>query len=172
MLAWAAAAFSFGAASFSAQVFWSSYFWKGKFPQSVRFDFKLVNFVFIKTFKFCRDPSDVVNFLGDLHVLIELIQLGRSEKNEVLAWYETTANEFLFPTFEIKPLYHSSQRDVLMNRNEEFPVSQINSNYSKPHFSIKLCYSGNHSATIIILHIDSNRWDSNAFTGHTARIRK
>ena len=74
----------------------------------------------------------MVNFLGDLHVLIELIQLGRSEKNQVLAWYETTASEFLFPTFEIKPLYHSSQRDVLMNRDEEFPVSCINKLYLKP----------------------------------------
>jgi hypothetical protein len=76
----------------------------------------------IKTFKFCRDPSDVINFLGDLHFLIELIQLGRTDKTEVLAWYEMNANEFLYPTKEIKSIYHSGQRDLLMNRNNEFPV--------------------------------------------------
>lgn len=65
----------------------------------------------------------MVNFLDDLHVLVELIQLGHSKDNEVLAWYETNARDFLFPTFEFKTDFHGPQRDVLMKRNEEFPGS-------------------------------------------------
>jgi hypothetical protein len=79
----------------------------------------------IKTFKFCHDPSDVYNFLGDSHVLVELIQLGRADKNEVLAWFETNAKDFLYhSTSDFKSNYHSPQRDVFMVRGEGFPVSR------------------------------------------------
>lgn len=77
----------------------------------------------MKTFKFCRCPLDVISFLNDLHVLIELIQLGRSQNNEVLAWYETNAKIFLYPNDEDEPIYVSGQRDVFMTRSEEFPVN-------------------------------------------------
>ena len=67
----------------------------------------------------------MVNFLGDLHVLVELIQLGPGETNEVLAWYETNARDFLYPAAEatLTPSYYSAQRDVFMSPNQEFPVS-------------------------------------------------
>ena len=78
-----------------------------------------------KTFKFCHDPLDVYNFLGESHVLVELIQLGRTDKNEVLAWFETDAKDFLYPsTNDFKSSFHSPQRDVFMVRKEGFPVSK------------------------------------------------
>lgn len=79
--------------------------------------------IFEKTFKFCRDPTDVIEFLDDLHVLVELIQLGHSEDKQVLAWYETNAKDFLFPNGDFRIDYHGPQRDVLMTRNEVFPGS-------------------------------------------------
>lgn len=61
--------------------------------------------------------------MNDLHVLIELIQLGRGDKNEVLAWYETNAKDFLYPNSEHEcSVYDSPQRDVFMTRNDLFPV--------------------------------------------------
>lgn len=64
----------------------------------------------------------MVNFLEDLHVLVELIQLGHKKENEVLSWYETNAKDFLYPSSEFKCDYHSPQRRALMTRNEDFPV--------------------------------------------------
>jgi hypothetical protein len=75
-------------------------------------------------FKFCRDPHDVVQFLNDLHVLIELIQLGRSENNEVLASYETNAKGFLYPMYNSDPHFISGQQDAFMIRSDEFPVNK------------------------------------------------
>lgn len=79
--------------------------------------------IFEKTFKFCRDPTDVVNFLDDLHVLVELIQLGSSENTEVMSHYETNARDFLFPDSQFKTDFHGPQRDVRMTMNQEFPGS-------------------------------------------------
>lgn len=60
-----------------------------------------------------------------MHVLIELIQLGHSEKNEVLAWFETNAKDFLYPTPDTKSMYYTGQRDVFMIRSDEFPVNNL-----------------------------------------------
>lgn len=79
--------------------------------------------IFEKTFKFCRDPSDAINFLDDLHVLVELLQLGCGIENEVMASYETNARSFLFPDNQFKMEFHSPQRSVRMTRNQEFPGS-------------------------------------------------
>ena len=66
----------------------------------------------------------MVNFLGESHVLVELIQLGgRSGHNEVLAWFETNAKDFVYPTADMKPTNQSGQRDVFMMRGEGFPVN-------------------------------------------------
>lgn len=77
---------------------------------------------FEKTFRYARDEADVVNFLDDLNVLIELIQLSRTNNNEVLAWYELNAKQFLYPDFEVGPKYDSPQRGVFMTRSDNFPV--------------------------------------------------
>lgn len=77
--------------------------------------------VFEKTFKYARDEADVINFLNDLNVLIELIQLGRSDKNEVLAWFEQNAREFVYPDPGQVPDYDSPQRGAFMARGESFP---------------------------------------------------
>ncbi|CAF0875742.1 unnamed protein product [Brachionus calyciflorus] len=79
--------------------------------------------VFEKTFKYARDEVDVVNFLNDLNVLVELIQLSRTEKNEVLAWYELNAKEFLYPDSNALPDYDSPQRGAFMTKNDSFPGS-------------------------------------------------
>ena len=64
----------------------------------------------------------MIGFLTDQHVLIELIQLGRNEKNEVLAWCETNAKAFLYPNNDNDSFHVSGQQDVFMKRSEEFPV--------------------------------------------------
>lgn len=63
----------------------------------------------------------MIGFLTDQHVLIELIQLGRNEKNEVLAWCETNAKAFLYPNNDNDSFHVSGQQDVFMKRSEEFP---------------------------------------------------
>jgi hypothetical protein len=66
----------------------------------------------------------VVNFLDDLHVLIELIQLSGAEENEVMAHYETNARDFVYASSEPRKLdYQSGQREVRMPQNENFPGS-------------------------------------------------
>ena len=57
-------------------------------------------------------------------MLIELIQLGRSENNEVLAWYETNAKGFLYPINSSDPHFTSGQQDAFMTRSDEFPVNE------------------------------------------------
>jgi hypothetical protein len=67
--------------------------------------------------------DDVVNFLADLHILIELIQLGRTQRNEVLAAYELNAKDFLYPTPDTRITYNSIKREIFMTRTNEFPVN-------------------------------------------------
>ena len=83
--------------------------------------------VFEKTFRFCRDPSDVVALLNGLHTYVELVQLSRAPNTEVLANFETTAKEFLYPYPSSKYAFHVTQRDLFMERTIEFPVSVISS---------------------------------------------
>lgn len=83
------------------------------------------NLVFEKTFRFCSSPCDIMDFLADLHVLIELIQLGRSAKNEVIACYETNVRDFLYPSSCCCPTYHSAQRDLFLHKAVGFPVRFI-----------------------------------------------
>lgn len=80
---------------------------------------------FEKTFRYARDQEDVVNFLDDLNVLIELVQLSRIGNNEVLAWYESNAREFVYPDSNAGSNYDSPQRGVFMTRNENFPVNNF-----------------------------------------------
>lgn len=77
---------------------------------------------FEKTFKYARDQEDVVNFLDDLNVLIELIQLSRTSSNEVLAWYESNARQFLYPDPDASANFDSPQRGAFMTRSDNFPV--------------------------------------------------
>ena len=79
--------------------------------------------VFEKTFKYARDEADVANFLNDLNVLVELIQLGRTDKNEVLAWHEQNVKEFLYPDLGALPAYYSLLRGFFMTTHDSFPGS-------------------------------------------------
>lgn len=94
---------------------------QAQFP--LKFDDRLT---FEKTFKFCRDESDVVNFLDDLCVLIELIQLdpfGNPNNNRVLAWFETKSKYFLYPVQNMQLNYLDSLRDLFMTKTNHFPGS-------------------------------------------------
>ena len=83
------------------------------------------NLIFEKTFKFCRDVCDVVYFLNDLNILVELIQLGPNGNDEILAWYQANAKQFLYPTPDCKVCYHSIKRDLFLNRHRTFPVRHL-----------------------------------------------
>jgi hypothetical protein len=50
------------------------------------------------------------------------VQLGRSDDSEILANYETTTKEFLYPLPEFKIIYHTAQRDLFMTPSDDFPV--------------------------------------------------
>lgn len=66
--------------------------------------------------------------LNGLHTYIELIQLGRNDDDEALAFHETTAKEFLYPIPEYKITYHTAQRDIFMIPSDDFPVISIKLN--------------------------------------------
>ena len=60
----------------------------------------------------------------DEPVVIELIQLSDVyEGGKLLAYYETNARDFLYPYPSYTPTYGTQDRDILMERSLDFPVS-------------------------------------------------
>ena len=63
-------------------------------------------------------------FLLDEPVVIELIQLSSVyEGGKLLASYNTNARDFLYPYPSYTPTYGTQDRDILLDRTLDFPVS-------------------------------------------------
>ncbi|CAF0732099.1 unnamed protein product [Adineta steineri] len=77
-------------------------------------------FIFDKTFKSCYDSRDIIERLKREHVLIELLQSNGSSPI-LLASYETSAKDFLYPHSWDRIEYTGSRRYVLLSRTIEFP---------------------------------------------------
>ncbi|CAF0793374.1 unnamed protein product [Adineta ricciae] len=75
---------------------------------------------FDKVFKFCYEPDDVIQRLEREHVLIELIQKDFPTPI-LLASYEASAKDFLYPYSWDRLEYTGLRRYVLLNRTVEFP---------------------------------------------------
>ncbi|UJR20723.1 hypothetical protein I4U23_023845 [Adineta vaga] len=75
---------------------------------------------FDKVFKFCYEPDDVIQRLEREHVLIELIQKDFPTPI-LLASYEASAKDFLYPYSWDRLEYTGLRRYVLLNRTIEFP---------------------------------------------------
>ena len=61
-------------------------------------------------------------------VIVELVQLSDIfAGGRLLASYETSASDFLYPYQypTCSPVYGSSDRDVIMDRTVDFPVSTV-----------------------------------------------
>ncbi|CAF0802820.1 unnamed protein product [Didymodactylos carnosus] len=74
-------------------------------------------------FKHCVDPSEIVQRLEREHILIELVQISVNSSYDtvVLASFETSAKEFLYPNSYARPQYHGLKRYVLLSRTIDFP---------------------------------------------------
>jgi hypothetical protein len=48
-----------------------------------------------------------------------------TRRDQVLAFYETNARDFLYPTVEVKSMNHGGQRDVFLNKQANFPVELL-----------------------------------------------
>nr|XP_026691521.1 spermatogenesis-associated protein 6 [Ciona intestinalis] len=81
------------------------------FHEKLRFD---------KVFSHATDPVQIANALDGESVRIELVQLTYPG-GELLATYEDSAREFLFPTPRISPTYPGVDREVLLQRSYSFP---------------------------------------------------
>lgn len=56
--------------------------------------------------------------------MVELIQLSSIyEGGRLLAWFETDAHSFLYPYPSYSINYSTGDRDIIMERNLDFPVS-------------------------------------------------
>ncbi|CAF0971233.1 unnamed protein product [Adineta ricciae] len=77
-------------------------------------------FYFEKTFKSCYDPRDIIERLKREHVLVELLQANGSAPT-VLASYETSAKDFLYPYSWDRIQYAGLRRYVLLSRTVDFP---------------------------------------------------
>ncbi|UJR28900.1 hypothetical protein I4U23_010118 [Adineta vaga] len=77
-------------------------------------------FYFDKTFKSCYDPRDIIERLKREHVLIELLQANGSSPI-LLASYETSAKDFLYPHSWERIQYMGLRRYVLLSRTIDFP---------------------------------------------------
>jgi hypothetical protein len=53
------------------------------------------------------------------------VQLGKEPGTEILANFETTAKEFLYPFPNSKFAYHIAERNLFMARTIEFPVIEV-----------------------------------------------
>ena len=61
------------------------------------------------------------------HVVLELVQLNDyGSVGRLLATYDENARDFLYPVPTLTPTYGSMEREILMERTIDFPVS-INS---------------------------------------------
>ena len=64
--------------------------------------------------------------ISDEPVIIELIQLSDVyEGGKLLASYESSGRDFLYPYPSYTPTYGTQDRDILMERSLDFPVSKI-----------------------------------------------
>ncbi|XP_072172699.1 spermatogenesis-associated protein 6-like [Diadema setosum] len=75
-------------------------------------------FRFERTFMNCGDPAHLVHLLQYEDVLIELIQLNEdySQDGTVLALYQVSARDFLYPEDSLLPSYAESDREILMQK--------------------------------------------------------
>ncbi|XP_002731113.1 spermatogenesis associated 6-like protein, partial [Saccoglossus kowalevskii] len=76
---------------------------------------------FERTFTNCMDPAQLSLELDQEHVLIEVIQLQPNyEGGTVLAYYECSARDFLYPDPLLSPSYSSAEREILFTRTLAF----------------------------------------------------
>ncbi|XP_077981586.1 spermatogenesis-associated protein 6-like isoform X2 [Glandiceps talaboti] len=76
---------------------------------------------FERTFTNCVEPAQLSLALGREHVYIELIQLKPDyEGTTVLAYYELSARDFLYPDPYLSPSYTQADREILLNRTLAF----------------------------------------------------
>uniref|UniRef100_H2YX03 Spermatogenesis-associated protein 6 N-terminal domain-containing protein n=1 Tax=Ciona savignyi TaxID=51511 RepID=H2YX03_CIOSA len=81
------------------------------FHEKLRFD---------KVFSHATDPIQIANALEGETLRIELVQLTYPG-GDLLATYEDSGREFLFPTPRISPTYPGVDREVLLQRSYSFP---------------------------------------------------
>ena len=86
----------------------------------------------LQTFPHCLDPAHLSHILAEDRILIEIIQLNEdySQDGTVLALYETSMREFLYPEDSLAPSYTDSEREVLMQRTIWFSVSNNTFNHT------------------------------------------
>nr|XP_054764073.1 uncharacterized protein LOC129270771 isoform X2 [Lytechinus pictus]XP_054764074.1 uncharacterized protein LOC129270771 isoform X2 [Lytechinus pictus] len=75
-------------------------------------------FRFERTYANCGDPAHLAHVLQFEDVLIELIQLDEdfNQDGTVLAFYQLSTRDFLYPEDSMLPRYAESDREVLMNK--------------------------------------------------------
>lgn len=80
-----------------------------------------------QTYANCGDPAHLAHVLQFEDVLIELIQLDEdlNQDGTVLAFYQLSTRDFLYPEDSMLPRYAESDRAVLMNKKIWFTVSLI-----------------------------------------------
>lgn len=78
-------------------------------------------FHFQKSFPDCSDPADLASALENEQVFLELVQVSHyRRKGTILATYESTARDFLFPLPIIRPTYTESERELLFTSSAQF----------------------------------------------------
>lgn len=79
-------------------------------------------FKFDKVYYTAYQPSHVADALEDEPIIIELVQISDIyEGGKLLAYYETNARDFLYPYPSYSPTYGTQDRDILLERNLDFP---------------------------------------------------
>ena len=103
----------------------------------------------LQTFLNCGDPAHLAHLLQFEDVLIELIQLNEdfTQDGTVLAFYQVSARDFLYPEDSLLPSYAESDREVLMHKKIWFSVSieitaDITDNFQLPN--LRLCTEWKH----------------------------
>nr|XP_034315103.1 spermatogenesis-associated protein 6 isoform X6 [Crassostrea gigas] len=86
------------------------------FPLIIREDF-----TFEKTYYTALDPAEVVDYLDDELIVLELLQLSEFGGANRLASYSSSARDFLYPAPSLAPCYASGAREILFHRSIDFP---------------------------------------------------
>ena len=103
--------------------------WYGLFTLLMKMRILLVTVyvLSLQTYANCGDPAHLAHVLQFEDVLIELIQLDEDYTRDgtVLAFYQVSTRDFLYPEDSLLPRYAETDREVLMHKKIWFTVSMF-----------------------------------------------
>jgi len=71
----------------------------------------------------CSFQSFIVTIFLDVNIRIDLVQESDAyEEGRLLAWYESSARDFLYPYPSYSTSYRTHDRELLLERTLAFPV--------------------------------------------------